>query len=891
MKQWLLKLGIFVLIAARAHGAGWNVEVQKERYQNLLLFKESDYQTVPLAGTILNKGLLPEFKSAVEGAKKFSYELQGVPAYYDYKVFAESTLSAEQQAREKSNRKLSALFTHIIPVLAYAYQTPGANPYYHDQEVLQLYIKGLEYCYSRGLTEEAWLSDHAGKASSIGLKQGLSRLAGDFASESLNFGGFSQSVFLMREPLAQAGLLGKYRSVIRNLAVNCGPMYPAFYKAARKDAGIGFGNSISDDEAYFLNADGMRLFTDYFWPYFLLIEDPAEREQMTGILKKVIAVNIKKQCGAQDTIKPDGVGFHHLAPYVGAYSPYTFETFAQLLYLLSDTDFYTQENYTAVKEALEGFRVMVQKYTVTPALTGRLVQGQQGAASVAITKAMCMLASPGGFSDVDMQRRFLEFFDADYFFSNEQLTRYYRGQRGVTIRGLGIYRLIDEVRKSGVAPAPTPSGVWIKPYAAAAFHRRDNWLVTARGFSRYFWDYEGPLNKQENSFGQNWSYGLLQVFSAGTPVSLTGSGCDLNQGWDWYHVPGTTASHYPIVKRSEKMVIQARREAGVKQKDTHRNYSSKTFVGGVSLGEHGLFVDDLEALPFTSQTDLRARKSYFFVGDKVLALGTHISGGTAQDETHTTLFQTKLTNAKTATLLNGKTLTGLETLEHLPAGKPAAMSDSVGNSYYLADSSAELILSRTNQQSMTTGYKPTAGNYIQAWINHGIKPKQQHYQYVVIPADKDGLKLKQLADNPAAYYQVLQSDRMHLVYFPEQQITAYAFYELVETPEPQLVKNSSLNATVMTCRQGAEVTLAASVPDLGWDANVEELQIGGLGYAGLQYERQEAKLHKLQLTLRGKWKLATENPKASLNHKANETILTLSCKDGLSEQVRLIPAE
>ncbi len=53
------------------------------------------------------------------------------------------------------------------------------------------------------------------------------------------------------------------------------------------------------------------------------------------------------------------------------------------------------------------------------------------------------------------------------------------------------------------------------------------------------------------------------------------------------------------------------------------------------------FVQDLESVPFTAPTDLQGRKSYFLVGDQVLALGSHISGGTAADETHTTIFQTR----------------------------------------------------------------------------------------------------------------------------------------------------------------------------------------------------------------------------------------------------------
>jgi len=888
MKRWFLKIGFGLLIAVPVHGSGWDIEAQREKYDNLLLFASSDYQSVDVAGSILTDALLPEFESAVEAAKNYAYDLEGETAYFDFKVHAESEISAARKAQEKSNKQFSKLFSGIIPVLAYAYQTPGKNPYYHDEEVLSLYIRALEYCYSRGLTEQAWMPDHAGKASAKALKKGLVRSGGDFSSVGLHLGGFIQSVFLMREPLAEAGLLDKYAAVLRNLAVNCGPMYPAFFEVAREEAGISRDNTVSAEDAYFLNADGVRLFVDYFIPYFLLIEDEAEREQMAGILKKVIAVNIAKKCGTQDTIKPDGVGFHHAGPYVGGYSPYAFESFAQLLYLSSGTGLCTQENIDAVKLALEGFRIMAQQYTVSTSLKGRLLSGRNDAAAVAITKAMALLAHPDGVGDSEMQARLLEYFDPDYFFKGEPLAEYYKGKRGVPIKGLGIYRIISDIQALGVQPSTVPSGTWIKPYAVAGFHRRDDWLVTARGFSQYFWDYEGPLNKQQNTFGQNWSCGLLQVFSAGDPVSEADSGYDLENGWDWYHVPGTTASHYPIEKRSEKKVKQARKEAGVIQRDTQRNYSSKTFVGGVRLGDHGLFVDDLEAVPFTAQTDLHSRKSYFFVGDKVLAMGSHISGGTAQDETHTTLFQTKLQDAKTTTLLNGKPLKGLKTFERLPAGHAAAMTDSVGNSYYLGESSAELVLSRKNQKSMSQTYKPTDGGYVQAWINHGIKPRNDHYQYVVIPSDQDGKKLRQLASDPSAYYQVLEAERMHLVYFPEQKITAYAFYERVETPARQMVKSSSHQSTVMTQQRGEEVMLAASVPDLGWEADAAELEAGGLSYASRKYNRQEAKVHALELVLRGKWKLTKDDPTVRLTIKGDESRLELSCKDGLTELVGLV---
>ena len=41
----------------------------------------------------------------------------------------------------------------------------------------------------------------------------------------------------MREALAEAGLLARYRAVVRNLVVNHGTMYRAFFQVAREEAG------------------------------------------------------------------------------------------------------------------------------------------------------------------------------------------------------------------------------------------------------------------------------------------------------------------------------------------------------------------------------------------------------------------------------------------------------------------------------------------------------------------------------------------------------------------------------------------------------------------------------------------------------------------------------
>ena len=862
------------------------------RFEGLLLFERSDFRASRTAARVFDDTLLNQFEQAVEEAEAYPYDFRGVSAYYNVERPEEGGTAAETAGEHEANDRFLNLFSSTLPLLAFAYRTPGPgrgdSPYYRNRDVARLYAFVLEYCYSRGLTESAWTPDHAGTASRWAERRGLVRSSGDFSGVSLRFGGFIQSIFLMREPLAELGLLDRYRRVARNLTINNGTLYGAFFGHARDEAGIAYPQPLPEQRHYHLNADGMRLFADYFIPYFLLIEDARERRDMEDVLRRAISANIKVRPGVQGTIKPDGTGFHHGAAYVGAYAPFTFESFARLLYLLAETDFHDARNVEAVKLALRSFRIMVQKYSVSSALRGRLIEGDGDGAAAAVTRAMALLAHPDGVDDQEMRARFNEFFDPEYFFSRTRAEHYHEGRRGVSIRGLGIYRIVEDVLSAEDA-ANAPSGVAIKPYAAAAFFRRDDWLVTAKGFSRYLWDYEGPLEKRQNSFGQNWSYGLLQVFSAGDPVSETGSGHDLLNGWDWYHVPGTTASHYAIEERSYQGVVEARRRAGIGWDDPQRNYNGKTFVGGVTLGDHGFFVQDLQAVPFTVPTDLSARKSYFFVGDMVLAMGTHISGGTPGDATHTTLFQTRVRNGTLNGSIDGEYGGRDNNVEvRAAAGSQATLIDSAGNSYLLYDSTADLLFERRRQRSLTPGYERTAGRYVQAFLDHGIKPDGDRYRYVVIPSDPDGAKVEALAVNPSAYFRVIDDDRMHLVHFPEFQITAYAFYETVETGPDRLVSSVNLPAAVITRNQGEKVHLAASVPDLGWQSDDAELY-RGLAYGSRHYATQAARRHLLRVVLRGRWELAEADPDISARVEADVTLLEIPCSDGLSRRLTLQP--
>lgn len=241
------------------------------------------------------------------------------------------------------------------------------------------------------------------------------------------------------------------------------------------------------------------------------------------------------------------------------------------------------------------------------------------------------------------------------------------------------------------------------------------------------------------------------------------------------------------------------------------------------------------------------------------------------------------------------------------------MTDGVGNSYYLASSTAKLMVSRKLQQSMTEDYEPSEGAYAKAYLDHGIKPEGNSYQYVVIPDDSDGTKLDELASDPSAYYEVLDSSSMHLVRFPRQSMTAYAFFEAVETPEDELIRSVDQPAALIVQEleedgTGAQaetlgetgdeeqeetasaVRLAASVPDIGWQFE-NTIVSRGHSYTRRRFAFQRAKAHTLRLTLRGTWcpDEATAPVETESVALFGETLLQLQCRDGLSTEVRLDP--
>ena len=81
----------------------------------------------------------------------------------------------------------------------------------------------------------------------------------------------------------------------------------------------------------------------------------------------------------------------------------------------------------------------------------------------------------------------------------------------------------------------TPAGNWAKNYAALSVHRRDDWVVTVKGFNHYVL---GPERyTDENVYGLFGAHGA--ILTANDEQALKTKNVD--RGWDWTKMPGTTA--------------------------------------------------------------------------------------------------------------------------------------------------------------------------------------------------------------------------------------------------------------------------------------------------------------------------------------------------------------
>lgn len=255
-----------------------------------------------------------------------------------------------------------------------------------------------------------------------------------------------------------------------------------------------------------------------------------------------------------------------------------------------------------------------------------------------------------------------------------------------------------------------PNLTWNRYFWHSSYftHQRKNYFASVRMHSSRQNNMEDPYNEE--------GLKMHHVADGANFISRTGTEyVDVFPVWDWQKIPGTTVVQKPALPPFKEIAKKGKRD----------------FVGGVTDGEFGAAAFDFESV----HDPLTARKAWFFFDREYVCLGNSISSQ-ADYPVATTLNQCLLNKDVSVQSKNG--LTKLNKGTHNLKDVSWVMHDSVA---YLFPSPVSVNVSNTtttgnwrqiNHQKSATE-EPVQKDIFSLWLNHGAKPNNASYAYIVVP--------------------------------------------------------------------------------------------------------------------------------------------------------------
>lgn len=586
------------------------------------------------------------------------------------------------------------------------------------------------------------------------------------------------------------------------------------------------------------NADVMNTF---FRPmlFSVLMDGDARRRGATLMdFSGWVSAYSMRSAGTGGGIKPDGSVFHHSQHYV-AYGNGALTGLTETLYFLSGTPFrIAAATHERVRRAVLMTRVLSNRGKIPMSLAGRHVEGDQSIV-LAPFRYMALAGDPSGSGpDRDMAGAFL---------------RLAQGPAAMPRVSASERATASQLLKAGMTTEPAPTGSWTMNYSSLALHRRDGWLISARGFSRYLVGNETYPGK--NMFGRTINYGSLEFL----PADPSQRGYAM-PGWDWSRWPGTTAKHLSI-DRMRGQPVQVDEESGVEE----MLLSEQTYSGGLDFrGRQAMFAMKLQGHPKYGD-DLLARKSYFFFDGRVIALGSGISASESSAPVQTTVFQDQIMAGRAPAAVEGidSVENGTEIQMRLTGWRSAR--DENGNGICLAPGQT-VLFRRGEQESIdAAGVKPTVGRFATLAIDHGAAPSNGSYEYAFLlqTGSAQTQDFCHAMNSPAAPYTVLsRSDRAHVVLDAASGLTGYALFEAGEVDVPGVLTKVSSPSMLMLKVTGTKLEGAFVNPDLNLYEGRDRGQYDAGGklrersvYA-LPWRMSASKPVPTRVTFKGRWRSA-----------------------------------
>lgn len=590
-------------------------------------------------------------------------------------------------------------------------------------------------------------------------------------------------------------------------------------------------------------ADALRtMFNNRLMFALTLPDSDLRREELVGYMKKVFDSHMRISPAWDGMMKADFSAYHHRGIFGNAYVTEALHVVSQVAMLLNETRYALNESTISnIREGLLAYRSFCQKYDIPRGISGRF-PGKLESLSSNVPAYAYMHEVLKGNDQTLFGGIVSDLYDPENTTIQSQLIRNTVSSISF-FGGMGVTDLLYKIKQKGYTPDEYTNINRIYPYSALQVHRKDGWMTAVKGYSKYVWDFE--TNEGENWYGYNQSSGELSIYSGRDNtgvVNAESSGTSYN-GWDWSHVPGTTTLSLSLEDLRKKA-----------EQFKWAKMSPEFYVGGVShLGENGLFAMKYNDIRMDQK--MKANKSYFFFGDKLILLGSDISNVHDTCSTsHTTLFQNLVTGGKSV-VVNGQPVRNLDTEITLDKQTPVTFVDVANNAYYIP--AAENIHFHYKEQSSyhDRTHAVTKGEYATAWISHD-KSKKDDYEYaVMINGGEEGAET--LKNNPEAVYRIIRKDNAaHIVHSEELDLTGYAIFDNNTFSDDELIAKVSEPVIAMVSNSSAnEICLSLSNPELGfypkdkfpyqvWKIDADKINA-------------VSEIQPVLVTLKGKWSLTS----------------------------------
>ena len=277
---------------------------------------------------------------------------------------------------------------------------------------------------------------------------------------------------------------------------------------------------------------------------------------------------------------------------------------------------------------------------------------------------------------------------------------------------------------------------WRSDYTA---HHRSAYFTSLKMCSQRTVGMEMDVNT-ENLYGYYLPFGLTYIYRRGDEYK------DIFPVWDWARLPGVTSPHHAF-------------------SSSGRSSQQTSFVGGVSDSTYGVSSMDLHV------KDTQAKKSWFWFDQEWVALGAGIQS-TNENPIVTGINQTLLKgNVKVDGTTYGR---GKKILEN-PSW---VWHDSIAYFFPKPQTVAMKAAEQSGQLQRIFGLGTDSvyrSDVFSLWFEHGLKPKDASYEYIVIPGCSFADIIAYAQDIPVTV--LSNTTRLQAVTHPQLQITGIVFHE------------------------------------------------------------------------------------------------------------------